>query len=194
MKKSLGAKTLAQPTPVWAVGAYDESGQPNAMIAAWGGICCSSPAALTVSVRPSRHTYPGILKNKAFTVSVCPEWLAAESDYLGMVSGRKEDKFAVTGLTPVRSDLVEAPYIGEFPLVIECELIHSYDVGEHIMLVGEIKDVKCDEDKLADDKFPDPEKVRPLIFSPGTRSYHGLGELVGKGFDMGKKYLNSSEE
>jgi flavin reductase (DIM6/NTAB) family NADH-FMN oxidoreductase RutF len=193
MKKSLGAKTLAQPAPVWAVSAYDESGQPNAMIAAWGGICCSRPPALTVSVRPSRHTYPGIIKNKAFTISVCPEWLAAESDYLGMVSGRKEDKFAATGLTPVRSDVVEAPYIGEFPLVIECALIHSYEVGEHTMLVGEIKDVKCDEDKLLDGKVPDPEKVRPMIFSPGSRAYHGLGELLGTGFDMGRKYVKESE-
>ena len=188
MKISLGAKTLAQPTPVWAVSSYDENGRPNAMIAAWGGICGSQPPCVTVSVRPSRHTYAGILKNKAFTVSVCPEWLAAEADYLGMVSGRKEDKFSVTGLTPVRSDAVEAPYIGEFPLIIECDLIHTYDLNVHIMLVGEIKDVKCDEDKLREGN-PDPEKIRPMIFSPGTREYHGLGQLLGKGFDMGKKFM-----
>ncbi len=192
MKKSLGAKTLAQPAPVWAVGAYDEHNKPNAMIAAWGGICCSQPACLTVSVNPSRHTFSGIIKHKAFTVSVCPEWLAAESDYLGMVSGRKEDKFAVTGLTPVRSDVVDAPYIEEFPLILECALIHSYDVGGHTMLVGEIKDVKCDEDKLVDGN-PDPEKIRALIFSPGSRAYHTLGKRVGTGFNMGKKFMKESE-
>ncbi|MEF2229928.1 MAG: flavin reductase family protein [Pseudodesulfovibrio sp.] len=188
MKTSLGAKTLAQPTPVWAIASYDENGKPNAMIAAWGGICGSQPPCVTVSVRSSRHTYAGILKHKAFTVSVCPEWLAAEADYLGMVSGRKEDKFSVTGLTPVRSDVVEAPYIGEFPLIIECALIHTYDLNAHVMLVGEIKDVKCDEDKLVEGN-PDPEKVRPMIFTPGTRDYHGLGKLLGKGFDMGKKFM-----
>jgi len=188
MKKSLGAKTLAQPAPVWAISAYDENGKPNAMIAAWGGICSSQPPSMTVSVRPSRHTYAGILKNKAFTISVCPEWLAAESDYLGMVSGRREDKFAVTGLTTVASDVVQAPYIDEFPLIIECELIHSYELGAHTMLVGEIKDVKCDEDKLVDGN-PDPEKVRPLVFSPGTRGYYGLGKLVGRGFDIGNKFV-----
>jgi len=190
MKISLGAKTLAQPTPVWAVSAYDEEGRPNAMIAAWGGICSSQPPCVTVSLRPSRHTFAGILKHKAFTVSVCPEWLAAEADYLGMVSGRKEDKFSVTGLTPVRSDVVEAPYIGEFPLIIECTLIHSYDLNVHTMLVGEIKDVKCDEDKLMEGN-PDPEKIRPMIFSPGTRDYHGLGQRLGRGFEMGKKYLKA---
>ena len=189
MKKSLGPNTLAQPTPVWAVGSYDEVDKPNAMIAAWGGICGSDPACLTVSVRPSRHTYAGIMKHKAFTVSVSPAYLAAEADYLGMVSGDKVDKFAATGLTPVKSDCVDAPYIGEFPLVIECELKETVDLKAHVMLVGEIKDVKCDDDKLVDGKFPDPEKILPLIFSPGTRAYHTVGEKIGKGFDIGKKYL-----
>ncbi|WP_319582891.1 flavin reductase family protein [uncultured Pseudodesulfovibrio sp.] len=189
MKKSLGPNTLAQPTPVWAVGSYDEAGKPNAMIAAWGGICGSDPACLTVSVRPSRHTYEGILKHKAFTVSVSSVPVAAEADYLGMASGSKVDKFAVTGLTPVKGEFVDAPYIEEFPLVIECELKETVDLNVHVMFVGEIKDVKCDEDKLADGKYPDPEKVLPLIFSPGTRTYHTVGEKVGKGFDLGKKYL-----
>ncbi|WP_419786288.1 flavin reductase family protein [Pseudodesulfovibrio sp.] len=188
MKKSLGANTLVQPAPVWAVSAYDEDGKPNAMIAAWGGICSSQPPCVTVSIRPSRHTYAGILKNKAFTISVCPEWLAAESDFLGMVSGSKVDKFAVTGLTTVASDKVQAPYIDEFPIIVECDLIHSYELGAHTMLVGEIRDLKCDDDKLQDGN-PDPEKVRPLIFTPGTRGYYGLGKLVGKGFDMGKKFM-----
>lgn len=189
MKKSLGAKTLAQPTPVWAISAYDEAGKANSMIAAWGGICSSQPASMTVSVRPSRHTYAGIMKHKAFTISVCPKWLAAESDYLGMASGKNEDKLAKAGLTAVRSDVVEAPYIDDFPLVIECALIHSYEIGVHVMLVGEIKDVKCDEDKLIDGKHPNVEKILPLIFSPGTRDYHTIGERVGKGFDMGKKFI-----
>jgi len=189
MKKSLGAKTLAQPTPVWAVSAYDEEGKANSMIAAWGGICSSQPPCVTVSLRPSRHTYAGIMKNKAFTVSVCSKSHAAEADYLGMVSGKKEDKLKIAGLTEVRSDVVEAPYIEEFPLVIECKLIHTYEIGVHTMLVGEIKDIKCDEDKLIDGKNPDVEKILPLIFTPGTRDYHTVGEKVGQAFNMGKKFM-----
>lgn len=190
MKKSLGATTLAQPTPVWAVSAYDEDGKANAMIAAWGGICSSNPASMTVSLRASRHTYAGILKHKAFVINVCTKSLAAESDYLGIVSGKKEDKITKLGLTPVDSDVVNAPYIDEYPLVIECELTHTHEVGVHIMLIGEVKDVKCDDDKLVDGKHPDPEKILPLIFSPGTRAYHTIGEHVGQGFDIGKKFMD----
>ncbi len=51
MKKSLGPRTLAFPTPVWAVGTYDANGKPNVMTAAWGSICCSKPPCLAVSLR-----------------------------------------------------------------------------------------------------------------------------------------------
>ena len=189
MKISLGAKTLAQPAPVWAVGAYDEDGRPNAMIAAWGGICSSDPASMAVALRPTRHTYAGIMRHKAFTISVCPAYLAAEADYLGMVSGSKEDKFAATGLTPAKSDAVDAPFVDEFPLIVECELADTVDLGIHTLLIGRIADVKCDEDKLVDGKHPDPEKILPMIFSPGLRAYHTVGEKIGQGFDIGKKFM-----
>jgi hypothetical protein len=35
MKQSIGAKTLAMPTPVWLVGTYDAKGKPNIMTAVW---------------------------------------------------------------------------------------------------------------------------------------------------------------
>jgi hypothetical protein len=43
MKKSMGAKTVVYPTPVFVVGTYDGQGKANVMTAAWGGICCSRP-------------------------------------------------------------------------------------------------------------------------------------------------------
>ena len=51
MKQSLGAKTLLFPTPVLLVGTYDREGTPNLMNAAWGGICCSQPPCIAVSLR-----------------------------------------------------------------------------------------------------------------------------------------------
>ena len=37
-----------------------------------------------------------------------------ETDYFGIASGKDEDKFEAACLTPVRSELVPAPYIAEF--------------------------------------------------------------------------------
>ena len=123
---------------------------------------------------------------------VCCAWIsvpsaghAAQADYFGIASGKDTDKFAATGLTPVRSELVDAPYVGEFPLVLECTLLRTVSLGMHIQFVGEIVDVKADADVLDEKGYPDAAKVRPLIFTPVTRAYHTVGEYVGQAFEMG---------
>src|SRR3989304_1125384 len=164
MKRSLGAKTLIYPTPTWVVGSYDKQGTPNGMTAAWGGICCSTPPCVAVSLRKATFSYGSIVARKAFTVSIPSESKVKAADYIGLVSGREENKFDATGLTPVRSTLVDAPYVAEFPLVLECRLLHTLEIGLHTQFVGEILDVKADETVLGDDGLPQIEKIKPLIF------------------------------
>jgi flavin reductase (DIM6/NTAB) family NADH-FMN oxidoreductase RutF len=187
MKKSFGAKTLVFPTPVWIVGTYDKEGKPNIMAVAWGGICCSRPPCVAVSLRKATHSYSSIVDRKAFTVSVPSEDYAVQADYVGIVSGKDGDKFAATGLTPVRSSLVDAPYVGEFPLVLECRLIHTVEIGLHTQFIGEILDVKAEESVLGEKGFPDIEKVRPLLFEPEVNTYHGVGKYVGKTYKIGRQ-------
>jgi flavin reductase (DIM6/NTAB) family NADH-FMN oxidoreductase RutF len=123
MKQSIGAKTIAFPTPTWVVGTYDMNGKPNAMTAAWAGICCSNPPCISVSLRKATYSYASIVENKAFTVSIPSEDYVKEADYFGIASGRDENKFESINLTPVRSELVAAPYVGE--LYEELETIKS---------------------------------------------------------------------
>ena len=189
MKKSLGAQTLAVPTPVWLVGSYDKEGKPNIATIAWGGICCSDPPCVTISLRKSRHSYQSILERKAFTVNVPSEAFIRAADYAGMASGRDTNKFAVAGLTASRSDLVDAPYVSEFPLVLECRLLRSVELGVHTQFIGEIVDVKAEEGMLNAQGQIDAALVQPVIYSPTTRTYYALGAIVGKGFDIGKDLL-----
>jgi flavin reductase (DIM6/NTAB) family NADH-FMN oxidoreductase RutF len=187
MKKSIGAKTLAIPTPVWIIGTYDKAGKPNVMTAAWAGVCCSSPPCIGVSLQKPRYSYGNILQRKAFTVNIPSEAYVKEADYFGLVSGEKVEKFAATGLTPVKSDAVDAPYVKEFPLVLECRLIQTIEIGVHTQFIGEIMDVKADESVLGETGIPDIEKVKPIIFAPGTRTYQGIGKFLGKAFSIGRK-------
>ena len=189
MKQSLGAKTLLFPAPVLMVGTYDRAGKPNLMNAAWGGICSSDPPCVTVSLRKARHSYDSILERKAFTVGIANESKMTEADYVGIASGRDADKFAVAGLTAIRSDLVDAPYAEEFPLVLECRLLHTLEIGIHTQFIGEIVDVKADRDTLSEDGLPDILKIKPLVFDTAHRGYHSVGPLLGKAFSVGKKLL-----
>ena len=184
MKKSIGAKSLAYPTPAWVVGSYDMFGNANAMTAAWGGICCSEPPCISVSMRKATYTYANIMEKEAFTINIPSEKYVKETDYFGMASGKDVDKFEKTGLTAVKSDLVYAPYIEEFPIVLECKLVHSFDLGLHTQFIGEIIDIKADESVLDEKGNPVIRNIKPIIYSP-ERNYYGVGELLGKAFSIG---------
>jgi len=185
MKKSIGPKSIVYPTPVFVVGTYDQSGNPNVMTAAWGGICCSQPPCVAVSLRKATYTYGNIVERRAFTISIPPETYVKEADYFGIVSGRNENKFLRSGLTPVKSEVVDAPYVQEFPFVLECKLLHTLEIGLHTQFIGEIMDIKVDESVIGEKGLPDIEKVKPIIWEPATMTYHGVGNYLGRAFSIG---------
>jgi len=187
MKKSLGPKTIVFPTPVFIVGTYDKEGRANAMNVAWGGICCSSPPCVAISLRRATYTYGNIVENKAFTVNIPTENFIKEADYFGIVSGKKVDKFAKAKLTPKKGEYVYAPYVEEFPLCLECKLHSTLEIGLHTLFIGEILDVKAEKDILDQEEVCRIEKVKPLIFSPTDIAYYGLGQHLGQAFSIGKE-------
>ncbi|MGA8830592.1 MAG: flavin reductase family protein [Desulfomonilaceae bacterium] len=186
MKQSVGAKTILYPTPVLIVGTYDKSGKPNVMTAAWGGICCSAPPCVSISVREATYTYGNLMEHRAFTISIPSEKFVKQADFIGMASGKDIDKFATTGLTPIKSDVVYAPYVDEFPLVLECKVIHTHKIGLHTQFIGEIIDIKADESVIGE-KGPEVAKIKPFLWAPDHgRGYYGVGQYLGKAFSIGK--------
>jgi flavin reductase (DIM6/NTAB) family NADH-FMN oxidoreductase RutF len=185
MHQSLGAKPILFPLPVLMVSTYDQEGTPNLMNAAWGGVCSSQPPCVTISIRPERHTYAAIIERKSFTIGIPSADYMKQADYVGIVSGKNADKFAATGLTAVRSELVDAPYVLEFPVSLECRLIHTLELGVHTMLVGQIMDVKAAVSVLGDDGLPDVIKINPMVYETIRKAYHSVGPVLGKAFSVG---------
>ena len=180
------------PSPVLVVATYDEKGKPNAMTAAWGGICCSDPPCVTVSLRKATYTYNSLIEKKAYTINIPGKGLAEEADYFGIASGRDDDKFTVTGLTPVKADHVDAPYIKEFPISLECRIIHIADLGLHTMFVGEVLDAKVESGMFDNESTPLIEQVMPLVFASNSRNYYAIGEEIGKAFSIGNAIKRGS--
>ena len=192
MKRSLGPLTLVYPMPAFLVGSYDADGKANIITIAWGGICCSEPPRLTVSIRRSRWSYEAIVARKAFTVSIPSASMAAQTDFAGIASGRDADKFKELGLTAVRGEFVDAPYVGECPVVVEAALYSSQDLGSHVQFIGDIKDVKVDEACLDEAGKPLLARIDPLLYDGSAREYHRAGEAVAKAFAAGKAFLRKS--
>jgi len=128
-----------------------------------------------------------MVEREAFTINVPSERFLKEADYAGIASGRETDKFEDTGLTPVKSDLVDAPYVKEFPLVLECRLLHTLEIGLHTQFIGEIMDLKADQEVLGERGLPEMEKVKPIVFAPGITRYYAIGEYLGEGYEVGKR-------
>jgi flavin reductase (DIM6/NTAB) family NADH-FMN oxidoreductase RutF len=73
-------------------------------------------------------------------------------------------------------------------MILECKLLHHYEIGLHTQFIGEIMDVKVDQDLLLDDGNPDILKVSPLVYATKARAYHQVGDLVGEAFQIGRKF------
>jgi flavin reductase (DIM6/NTAB) family NADH-FMN oxidoreductase RutF len=172
---------------VLIVGTYDSEKRPNLMTVAWGGICCSHPPCVSVSLRKATYSYGNIVRRRAFTVNIPTEQQVKEADYFGIASGRDENKFEKAGLTPVASDLVDAPYIGEFPFVLECKLLHTVEIGLHTAFIGEILDIKADDAVLGENGVPAMEKVKPIIYEPVNRRYFRIGNFLAKSHSVGRE-------
>jgi len=187
MKKSIGARTIIYPAPILVIGTYDREGKSNVMTAAWGGICCSSPPCVAVALRKATYTYGNIVVQQEFTINIPSESHVKEADYFGIVSGKSENKFAQAGLTPVKAETVNAPYVKEFPLILECKVIHTIEIGLHTQFVGQILDVKVDEEYLTPKGYPDIEKIKPFLFAVESSGYYGLGPYLGDAFSVGRE-------
>jgi len=184
MKKSIGLHPLPFPAPVWVVGTYDEKKRPDMMTAAWVGVCCSEPPCVSVSVRPSRQTFNNIILRKGFTINVPPADYVRETDYFGLVSGRDQNKVEKAGLTAQKSELVDAPVLAEFPLVMECRLLKQVEIGSHTEFIGEVLDIKAEESFLEEDQGMNAEKSGFFVLFSG---YRGMEGVVGEPYKDGKE-------
>lgn len=77
--------------------------------------------------------------------------------------------------------------IQECPLNLECKVIHYLDLGSHTLVIGEIAEIYIANDCITGGK-PDPLKIDPLVYFPGTRGYYRIGDFVAEAFKVGKEY------
>lgn len=185
MKRKLGNTPVIAPLPVLIVATYDENGVPNAMNAAWGGQCGYHHVALNLSL--GHRTTENLKHTKAFTLSIATLDTLVQSDYFGLVSGRKENKIEKSGVHITRSEFVNAPIIDEYPLTLECKVVEMQETLGEMHVIGEVINMQAEESILDAKGKVDLGKLHPLSYDSSTRSYRILGDIVGKAFCDGEK-------
>lgn len=183
MRKKLNITEGIFPMPVLMVATYNEDGSVNIMNAAWGTMQERGNVALNLT--ETHKTVKNIKERGAFTVSIADAAHVVEADYFGVESGNKvPDKFEKSGLTAVRSEMVDAPIISEFPLCLECEFIEYQDNKYGCGVIGKVVNVTADEKVMVGDKV-DISLVNAIAFDPYTHGYYKVAERVGEAFKDG---------
>jgi flavin reductase (DIM6/NTAB) family NADH-FMN oxidoreductase RutF len=181
-KKKFGPQPMIWPHPTVLVGATVD-GKTDFAAVAWTGVAASNPASVTIALQPHRHSLKGILQNRTFSINVPSVDLVKETDYCGIVSGRDTDKVKDCKFKIFYGNLDTAPLIEQFPINLECEVLHILNLGSHVLVVGKVVETYCSEDCLTDG-HPDIAKVKPFAFGPGK--YHAIGGAFADAFKIGR--------
>lgn len=184
-KKIWKPGTFIYPIPAVLVTSGDMD-KSNILTVAWTGIINTNPATVYISVRPERYSYNLIKKNKEFAINLTTENLAYATDWCGVRTGAKYDKFKEMKLTKEKAKFIKAPLIKESPVSIECKVIDEKDFGSHTMFTAEVLSIDADE-KYFDGKGAfDISKCNLIAYANG--GYYKLGKKIGKfGYSVQKK-------
>ena len=186
MKHRLGASDRLYPMPCPLVVGGDME-NAGTLAVAWIGIAGATPPSVAMALRSSRHTLSLLRESGDFTVNIPSTSLVTEVDYCGIVGGRDHDKFAEAGLDLEPSVIVSAPIISQCPYNMECRVTQEVDMGNYVLVIGEILETHADESVLDESgKMIDIEKLDPLIYIAGQREYRGVGPKIADAFEVGK--------
>lgn len=162
----------------------------NIITVAWTGIINTNPASIYISVRPERYSYKIIKESGEFIINLTNQKLARATDWCGVKTGAKVDKFKEMKLTKEKANFVNCPIIKESPVAIECKVKEIKELGSHHMFIAEVLAIDADE-KYIDEKGKfDISKCDLITYANGH--YYTLGRQIGKfGFSVQKNKKKS---
>lgn len=177
--------TFLYPLPVVMVscGTMKKS---NIITVAWTGILNTNPATVYISVRPTRYSYQLIKENREFVINLTTKQLARATDWCGVKTGAKVDKFKEMKLHKEKANFVKCPMIKESPVSVECKVREIQELGSHHMFIADVLAIHADEKYINEKGAFDISKCDLIAYSNGH--YYALGKKLGKfGFSVQKK-------
>ena len=185
-KIMIAPQPLIGTTPTVLVGTMVE-GKPNFMTVAWCGVANSLPPMVSVSIRPQRYTFHGMIASHEFSINIPSVDQVKEADYCGITSGAKVDKVAVCGFKIFYGALKNAPLIEQCPVNLACRIEHILELGSHQLVIGLVQETHVTDTCLNDGR-PDFRQIRPIVFGSTTPAeYFAFGESVGRAFVVGRQ-------
>jgi flavin reductase (DIM6/NTAB) family NADH-FMN oxidoreductase RutF len=140
----------------------------NIMAAAAFHFYSFKPPCVMVGIRPENLTLTLIADKREFGINIPTKEQLDILRLCGSISGRTEDKFVRTGLTPRKGRVIDSFLIAECPVSIECHVVHEIEFeGSHRWFIGQIQAVHIEEGYTRD---------RALMY--WLREYRSVGEVL----------------
>ncbi|THB75620.1 MAG: flavin reductase family protein [Desulfobulbaceae bacterium] len=171
--KSIGPVNGLYPMPTTLVGTTVDN-KPNFLTVAHVGILTHEH--LSIGLGKIHYSNAGIHENKTFSICIPPQELLVETDYCGIVTGKKADKSRLFEL--FHGTLEGAPMIKECPVNMELKLHEVLDYETHDVFIGEIVGTYVDESVLTEGKI-DISRLKPMLFDMASKEYWALGPSIG---------------
>ncbi len=162
------ANRLYSPQLIGLITTIYPNGKPNVATFAWITSVSSNPEMIAVCLAPKRYTYECIAHNKEFVINLPTVDIIDKVWFCGKHSGRDVDKFKETGLTPLDSIRVKPPRIKECATHLECKLANTFEIGDHIVVIGEVIAKSCEDGMMVGGSL-DVAKVKPLLHAGGSK-------------------------
>ena len=158
----------------------------NIITVAWTGIINTNPAMVYISVRPTRYSYNLIKDQGEFVINLTTKNLVKATDWCGVKTGAKVDKFKEMKLHKEKANFVKCPMIKESPVSVECKVKEMKELGSHTMFMAEVVAINVDEKYIDEKGAFDISKCDLIAYANG--GYYSMGKKLGKfGFSVKKK-------
>ncbi len=179
-KINIGGNAFLLPQPQVLVGAM-LGDRANFQAVAWVSRVNMTPPYMAVALG-DHATRDGVVASGEFSINIPSVDLVAETDLMGLVSGRQVDKSAFFEV--FYGSLSKAPLIRQCPVVMECRVVKSVELPADLLVIGEVVGTWTEERYLTNG-MPDILKVRPFVLSMPDNAYWAVGEKVGKAWHDG---------
>ena len=176
--------TFVYPIPAVMVscGTMEKS---NIITVAWTGIINTNPAMVYISVRPTRYSYNLIKDQREFVINLTTKNLVKATDWCGVKTGAKVDKFKEMKLHKEKANFLKCPMIKESPVSVECKVKEIKELGSHTMFMAEVVAINVDEKYIDNKGAFDITKCDLMAYANGN--YLAMGKKLGKfGFSVKK--------
>lgn len=173
---------IVGPRPIGWISSQDSEGRLN--LAPYSFFNCFNyrPPIIGFSSNGWKDSVQNIVQTGEFVWNLATVELAQAMNETSATLPHEEDEFSFSGLTPVASQLVNAPRVAESPVNFECRLSQCIQLTgadgtliETWLVLGEVVGVHIRE-TLLEEGIYQTAKANPILRAGGPTAYYSISE------------------